>query len=49
MKKTEIEKFAKQHKKEILAWQKWARKQDGKLLSEIDWESEPKPSWWRKK
>ena len=40
--KDEIKEFAKAHRKEILAWQKWLRKQDGKTISEIDWESEPK-------
>jgi hypothetical protein len=40
--KDKIKEFAKAHKKEILKWQDWLRKQSGKLISEIDWASEPK-------
>jgi len=40
--KDKIRDFAKNHKLEILAWQEWLRNQTGKLISEIDWSSEPK-------
>jgi len=42
MKIMKLEEFAKKHRKEILEWQKWWRKQSGKTIAEIDRASEPK-------
>ncbi len=41
MAKPTIEEFARKHKKEITAWEKWFREQDGKTIAEIDFASEP--------
>jgi hypothetical protein len=31
-----LEEFAKKHRKEIMEWQEWFRKQSGKTIAEID-------------
>jgi hypothetical protein len=37
-----LKEFAKKHRKEILEWQVWLRKQSGKTIAEFDYATEPK-------